>query len=105
MDAKYCDAECQRKHWATLKAECKLRAAELRDEALFKDPPPMEECPICFLPMPIKLLSCMTLPPATMASVPIYDFANANVELDKVMEQYLFMLRKEYLRRVHSLLL
>ena len=66
-----------------------LRAAELRDEALFKDPPPKEECPICFLPMPMKLICCVTLPPATTYSVPIYDFANANMELAQIeMETY-----------------
>jgi TPR repeat protein len=60
------------------------RAAELRDEALFKDPPPMEDCPICFLPMPLRLISCSSLPPATITSVPIKDFAEANEELAKV---------------------
>ena len=63
MSVKYCNAVCQ-----------KLRAAELRDEALFKDPPPKEDCPICFLPMPTELICCLSLPPATIASVPIYDF-------------------------------
>jgi hypothetical protein len=81
MSVKYCNAECQKKHWLTHKKDCKLRAAELRDEALFKDPQPMEDCPICFLPMPEKLISCVTLPPATTLSVPIYDFAKANEEL------------------------
>jgi hypothetical protein len=60
---------------------CKQRVAELRDEALFKDPPAKEDCPICFLPMPEKLLSCMMLPPATILSVPIFYFAMANEEL------------------------
>ena len=46
---------------------------ELRDEALFKDP----KCPICFLPMPYKLTSCISLLPATRSSVPIHDFAEA----------------------------
>ena len=32
---------------------CKKRAAELHDEALFKEPPPPEDCPICFLPLPL----------------------------------------------------
>ena len=32
MHARYCNAECQRKHWATHKTACKQRAAELRDE-------------------------------------------------------------------------
>jgi TPR repeat protein len=81
MDAKYCNAECQKKHWATHKADCKRRTSELRDEALFKDPPPKEECPICFLPMPDKLIYCVSLPPATIMSIPIYDFAIANKRL------------------------
>ena len=89
MQAKYCNAACQNKHWPKHKAECKLRAAELSNEALFKDPPPKEDCPICFLPMPATILSCATLPPATILSVPIYDFAEANEELaDEEMEKY-----------------
>jgi TPR repeat protein len=75
---KYCGATCQRNHWSTHKKLCKLRAAELRDDALFKDPPPKEDCPICFLPMPMRLICCASLPPATRLSVPIYDFAIAN---------------------------
>jgi TPR repeat protein len=39
--------------------------------------------------MPAKLISCISLPPATRSSVPIYDFAKANTELAKEnMEQY-----------------
>jgi hypothetical protein len=83
MLVRYCNAACQKKHWATHKKPCKQRAAELRDEALFKDPPPKEECPICFLPMPINFISCVSLPPATISSVPISDFAKANEELEK----------------------
>jgi tetratricopeptide (TPR) repeat protein len=41
----------------------------------------MEDCAICFLPMPYKLISCISLPPATISSVPINDYANANEEL------------------------
>jgi len=89
MLVKYCDTTCQHKHWPKHKKQCKLRAAELHDEALFKDPPPKEDCPICFLPMPTKLICCMSLPPATASSLPIYDFAIANEELvHKEMEQY-----------------
>jgi hypothetical protein len=89
MQVKYCNAECQKKHWPTHKKDCKLRAAELRDEALFKDPQPMEDCPICFLPMPILLISCVTLPPATILSVPVNDFAIAHEGLAaKDTEEY-----------------
>ena len=81
MHARYCSAACQRNHWPKHKTACKLRAAVLRDEALFKDPPPKEDCPICFLPMPVQLICCVSLPPATVSSVPIYDFVKANEEL------------------------
>ena len=89
MHARYCSAVCQRNHWPKHKTACKLRAAELRDKALFKDPPPKEDCPICFLPMPATILLCASLPPATTSSVPIYDYAIANDGLEaKDMEVY-----------------
>ena len=89
MLVKYCNAKCQKKHWPTHKAACKLRAAELRDEALFKDPPAKEDCPICFIPMPTKLINCISLPDAAISAVPIYDFAKANEEVaKKATEQY-----------------
>jgi hypothetical protein len=57
------------------KKECKQRAAELHDKApLFNDPPPKEDCPICFLPMPYCLICCVSLPPAAIFYLPIYDF-------------------------------
>ena len=51
------------------------------DEVLFKDPPAKEDCPICFLPMPVNLVCCVSLPSATLTSVPIYDFVIANKEM------------------------
>ena len=89
LETKYCDATCQKNHWPKHKKQCKLRAAELRDVALFKDPPAKEDCPICFLPMPVQLICCVSLPPATITSVPIKDFAIANEEMaDEAMELY-----------------
>jgi hypothetical protein len=35
----YCNADCQKNHWPEHKKICKQCAAELHDEALFKDPP------------------------------------------------------------------
>ena len=47
-------------------------------EALFKDSPDKEDCPIiCFITMPVNLISCTSRPPATISTVPIYDFAAA----------------------------
>ena len=51
--AKYCNATCQRAQRREHKKECKRRAAELFDGALFKEPQPQGECPICCLPLPI----------------------------------------------------
>ena len=47
---KYCDVSCQRAHRPAHKKACKVRAAELHDEALFKEPPAPGDCAICFLP-------------------------------------------------------
>ena len=51
---RYCGVECQREHRPKHKKECKKRAAELRDELLFKQPESshLGDCPICFLPIP-----------------------------------------------------
>ena len=88
MSVKYCNATCQHKHWLTHKKECKLRSAELRDEVLFKDPPQKEDCSICFLPMPTQLICCASHPPATLTSVPIFDFAIAN---DRLADENMYM--------------
>lgn len=50
-EVKYCNATCQKSHRSKHKKKCRKRAAELHDEALFKQPP-KEECPICFLSLP-----------------------------------------------------
>jgi len=36
---------------------------------------------MCFIPMSINLICCLSLPPTTILSVPIFDFANDHVEL------------------------
>jgi len=51
---RYCsnDCHCQKAHRSQHKKECRKRAAELHEEALFKQPPPRGDCPICFLRVP-----------------------------------------------------
>jgi len=49
---KYCSRDCQIAHRPQHKKECKKRAKELRDEKLFKQPPPLEDCPICMIRLP-----------------------------------------------------
>ena len=48
---KYCNAACKKKHRKKHKKQCERRVAELHDVELFKQPP-LEDCPICFQPMP-----------------------------------------------------
>jgi len=50
---KYCNSSCQKSHRKQHKNECRKRAAELFDEALFNKPPPAEECPICLQMLPV----------------------------------------------------
>jgi len=49
---KYCNRDCQIAHRPQHKKKCKIRAKELHDEKLFKQPPPREDCPICFVRLP-----------------------------------------------------
>jgi len=62
----YCNAVCKKVHKKKHKKDCEehvrraaekhneelKRAAELHDIELFKQPPPVEDCPICFLRIP-----------------------------------------------------
>eukprot|EP00984_Skeletonema_dohrnii_P033556 scaffold30473_cov150-Skeletonema_dohrnii-CCMP3373.AAC.4 len=52
---RYCGVKCQRNHRPQHKPSCKKRAAELRDEILFKQPESRDlgDCPICCLPLSI----------------------------------------------------
>ena len=50
---RYCSVKCQKEQRPKHKKECKKRAAELRDEILFKQPESghLGDCPICCLPL------------------------------------------------------
>ena len=53
---RYCGIKCQKEHRPQHKKDCKKRAAELRDELLFKQPESthLGDCPICCLPLPFE---------------------------------------------------
>ena len=57
---KYCD-ECQENHKSEHEEDCKKRAAEVRDELLFKQPESthMGDCPICSVPLPLNIEKSM----------------------------------------------
>ena len=52
---KYCSDECKDYHKSDHEEACRERAAELRDELLFKQPESscLGDCPICTLPLPL----------------------------------------------------
>ena len=50
---KYCSDKCCEEHREQHEESCKRRAKELHDRKLFTQPDRTDECPICFLPMPL----------------------------------------------------
>ena len=52
---RYCSDDCRELHRSEHEEDCKKRAAELRDELLFKQPEDsyLGDCPICSLPLPL----------------------------------------------------
>ena len=59
---KYCNAACKKKHRHKHKKECEKHvklaaehAAMTHDEELFRQAPPPEDCPICFLQLPLLM--------------------------------------------------
>ena len=48
----YCNAACKKKHRSKHKKKCDRHVSEMYEEALFKQPPQREDCPICFLRLP-----------------------------------------------------
>ena len=50
---KYCNRDCQIAHRPQHKKACTKRAKELHEGELFKAPPLPEDCPICFLSLPM----------------------------------------------------
>ena len=55
---RYCSDECRENHRSEHEEACKKRAAELRDEQLYKQPESshLGDCPICCLPLPLDLM-------------------------------------------------
>ena len=81
---KYCGITCQKAHRKQHKRACKKRAAELRDELLFKQPESthLGDCPICMLPLPIDVSKSTLKYCCTAAVCTGCDYANLKRELE-----------------------
>lgn len=85
---RYCSVICQKTHRPKHKRECRKRAAELRDELLFKQPESnyRGDCPICFLPLPVEgSKSFITVCCSKMICIGC-DFANQKREKEARLE-------------------
>jgi len=99
---KYCNASCKKKHRHKHKKECEehqrlatekhneeLRiAAEKHDEELFKQPPPEDDCPICFIRLPLGTgMTYMSCCGKRICSgciyAPVYDHKGNEVDNEK----------------------
>jgi len=89
---KYCSRDCQIAHRSQHKKECRKRAAELHDEKLFKQPPPKDDCPICFQQLPSlhtgsRYKTCCGKTICSGCSyAPVYDDQGNKVDEDKQNE-------------------
>ena len=81
---KYCNAKCQRNHGPKHKKRCKRLAASYAMRCCLRTRP------ICFLPMPLRLLCCVSPPDVTISSLPIYDFEKANKELANLTTEHYY---------------
>eukprot|EP00986_Skeletonema_menzelii_P005248 scaffold1873_cov183-Skeletonema_menzelii.AAC.1 len=86
---KYCSVKCQRDHRPQHKRECKKRAAELRDELLFKQPESscFGDCPICCLPLPIDPKKTILNTCCSKRICGGCDYANQMRELEGKLQQ------------------
>ena len=59
--ARYCSDTCKENNRPEHEEACKKRAAELRDELLFRQPESSHrgDCPICQLPFPLDISRCV----------------------------------------------
>ena len=79
---KYCGVKCQKEHRPKHKKECKKRAAELRDELLFKQPECNHygDCQICCLPLPLDPQKISFMPCCSNSICYGCDYANRKRE-------------------------
>ena len=86
---KYCSDECRMDHRPQHEEECKKRAAELRDEILFKQPEGthLGDCPICCLPVSNDPSKSILMGCCSKYICKGCDFANTRREVEGRLQQ------------------
>ena len=86
---RYCGVKCQKEHRPKHKKECKKRAAELRDELLFKQPESSHfgDCPICCIPLPLDLSESVMMPCCGKLICKGCDYSNKMREIEGRLQQ------------------
>ena len=86
---QYCGVKCQKEHRPRHKRACKKRAAELRDELLFKQPESTNygDCPICSIPMPLDINKHAMMPCCSKIICYGCNYANKKRQIDERLER------------------
>jgi hypothetical protein len=85
---RYCSEECQHEHLPKHEQTCKERAAEIRDEILFKQPESsyLGDCPICCLPIPLYTAKSTLMGCCSKLVCNGCDFANQLREFEQSLD-------------------
>ena len=85
---RYCGDECQNNHQPEHEEACKKRAAELRDELLFRQPESscFGDCPICMLPLSLDMEKSTLMPCCSNLICHGCEFANWMREKQESLE-------------------
>jgi hypothetical protein len=86
---QYCSVKCQRGHRPQHRRECQKRAAELRDEILFKQPESsyLGDCPICCLPLSLDHRKSILMACCSKLICQGCDYANQVREVEGSLER------------------
>ncbi len=86
---KYCSVDCQKDHRPHHKEACKKRAAEIRDDNLFRQPDGnhLGECSICCLPLSIDLSKSTFMSCCSKVICEGCDYANQKREWEQGLGQ------------------
>ena len=81
---RYCGVKCQKDHRPKHKKECKKRAAELKDENLFKQPENnhLGDCPLCCVPLLIDVKESIFMTCCSKHICHGCDYANKRREIE-----------------------